>query len=137
METQGAAAAVKVSSVSACRFATVLLLLCLAAFQSGCTRTQTQRGIPPTWNDLSDAQLAVGKTEQREVLALLGPPSQVITHDRGQIFYYLHEEASSRGLILLLYNTSSTLTEYDRAIFFFDENGVLRDYSLSGNIAGR
>jgi hypothetical protein len=63
---------------------------------------------------------------------MLGPPSQVITHADGEIFYYLHEQSESKGLILLVYNSSQTDTRYDRAIFFFDVNGVLRDYSLRG-----
>jgi hypothetical protein len=76
-------------------------------------------------------QLVIGETTKTEVMALLRPPSQVITHDRGVILYYLHEEARGRGMILVLYNSNETSTPYDRAIFFFDVQGRLLDYALS------
>ena len=107
----------------------VTLILCVGL--QACTQTQTERGIPPTWRGVDDSVFAKGHSTEAEVLALLGPPSQVISHAAGQIFYYLHERASTRGLILLVYNKSRTVTEYDRAIFFFDSEGVLVDYALS------
>ena len=113
------------------------LILCVTALLAGCSRTQSERGIEPLWRDLPASALVAGTTTKSELLALLGPPSQVITHENGEIFYYLHEKAQSEALILVVYNTSQSSTHYDRAIFFFDRGGVLEDYSMSAREPGR
>jgi outer membrane protein assembly factor BamE (lipoprotein component of BamABCDE complex) len=118
------------SRLSKSLYIVVVLLLTAVA---GCTRTQSERGVEPEWRTVPDSAFAIAKTTQSEVMALLGPPSQVITHNGGKIFYYLHEQTDSRGYVFIVYNTSQTTTSYDRAIFFFDEAGVLEDYSLSAS----
>jgi outer membrane protein assembly factor BamE (lipoprotein component of BamABCDE complex) len=114
----------------------LMLALLLSALLSGCTRTLSERGLEPTWKTLPEETFVVGSTTKTELLAILGPPSQVITHSGGEIFYYLHEESQSRGLILVVYNTAETDTRYDRAIFFFDANGVLRDFAIKSESPG-
>lgn len=74
-----------------------------------------------------------GDSTQTDVMALLGPPSQIISHRDGSIFYYLHEEAVGTGVILILYNQAELQTRYDRAIFFFDAAGVLQDHAFSAS----
>ena len=59
----------------------------------------------------------------------LGPPSQVISLDGETALYYLFERSEGEGLILLVYNRFRVDTHYDRAIFFFDANDVLTEYS--------
>jgi outer membrane protein assembly factor BamE (lipoprotein component of BamABCDE complex) len=108
----------------------VLLPLLGILLLTGCTRTHSERGVEPVWRALPVGALAIGTTTRSDVLSLLGPPSQVITQPDGEIFYYLHEESETRGLILVLYNSSQTDTRYDRAIFFFDADGGLRDYAI-------
>lgn len=97
----------------------------------GCTRTVAERGVEPLWRSMSAEILTRGITSKAEVLERLGPPSQVITEGRGEIFYYLHEETRTSGLVLVVYNKSETETRYDRAIFFFDADGILKEYALS------
>jgi outer membrane protein assembly factor BamE (lipoprotein component of BamABCDE complex) len=97
---------------------------------SGCTRTYSERGVEPAWRALEPDSLRIGTTTRSNLLAMLGPPSQVISQADGEIFYYLHEESESRGLILVVYNKSQTDTRYDRAIFFLDAQGVLRDFAI-------
>ncbi len=113
------------------RAAVLSLVCCVALLSAGCTRTQSERGVQPLWRELPAGALRNGETTKSDVMGRLGPPSQVITHDNGEIFYYLHERAQTRSTVLIVYNTSETSTSYDRAIFFFDRDGVLLDYSLS------
>jgi hypothetical protein len=75
--------------------------------------------------------LEVGVTTQSDVLEALGPPSQVISLGDGVVFYYVTEEESAKDLVAVLYNWGRIDIVYDRAIFFFDEQGVLTDQSLS------
>jgi outer membrane protein assembly factor BamE (lipoprotein component of BamABCDE complex) len=75
------------------------------------------------------ARLQKGESTRADVLALLGPPSQVIALEDETVLYYLFEDAEGDGLLLIVYNNIKIQTHYDRAIFFFDENDVLSDYA--------
>jgi outer membrane protein assembly factor BamE (lipoprotein component of BamABCDE complex) len=79
-------------------------------------------------NDVSGA-LVTGQSTRSDVLKNLGPPSQIISLQNGTAFYYLFEHAQGNGLILGVYNRFETQTNYDRAVFFFDQNGVLTDHA--------
>jgi len=107
------------------------LALVVALGVGACTRTQSERGVEPRWRQLADDAFSVGQTTQKDVMAALGPPSQVIADTQGTIFYYLYEESRTRGTILVVYNTITTETHYERAIFFFDTKGVLEEYATN------
>jgi len=105
--------------------ATTLLL----ALGTGCISSSAERGVPAVWSSTDD--YSVGTTTRRDVLERLGPPSQILTSKDGSAFYYLLERTEARGLILLIYNTRTETTDYDRAVFFFDQEGVLVEWSAS------
>ena len=104
------------------------LLLALLLLQ-GCVQFKSRRGIEVAWQDEVVANLQSGQSTRADVLALLGPPSQVISLDDETVLYYLFEKAEGDGVLLILYNSIDIGYHYDRAIFFFDENDVLSDYS--------
>jgi len=61
----------------------------------------------------------------------LGSPSQVIgLHDQ-TIFYYLREQLKTKAFYLAVYNQTREQITYDRAIFFFDTKGILKDFAFS------
>ena len=107
---------------------TVLVVFCLGLL-SGCVQFDSQRGIEVAWQDRVVANLTKGESTRADVLELLGPPSQVISLRDETVMYYLFEEAEGDGIILIVYNSIDIKTHYDRAIFFFDDNDVLTDYS--------
>ena len=72
-----------------------------------------------------------GETTQHDVLAALGPPSQLINLGNRTVYYYLQEQKQVRSVILILYNQTREEITYDRAIFFFDPTGHLTDFSIS------
>jgi hypothetical protein len=72
-----------------------------------------------------------GQTTESDIIKALGPPSQVIGLRDQTVFYYLTEHRKGKGAIFIIYNWVKEDTIYDRAIFFFDQNGVLRDYGFS------
>ena len=109
------------------RCAAVIPLLLLA----GCIVSSADSGVLNKWRDESLPAFERGKTTQSEVATALGPPSQLINLNGELIFYYLAERSRSRGVILIVYNTTTEHVSYDRAIFFFDKSGVLKDFSLS------
>ena len=99
---------------------------------TGCFTLSDQQGVDNLWrvqeylNNIEN-----GKTTQNEILRYFGPPSQIINLDKGSVFYYLLQEKEGRGLFLLLYNFRNEKIIYDRAIFFFNEDGVLTEHGLS------
>ena len=48
-----------------------------------------------------------------------------------RVFYYLREEGAGNALVLLVYNQARFKMGYDRAIFFFDQDGVLKEHQYS------
>jgi outer membrane protein assembly factor BamE (lipoprotein component of BamABCDE complex) len=104
------------------------LALCLLLLH-GCAQFESKRGVEVNWQSVVTEKLVIGKTTRAEVLKLLGPPSQVIALDNESVLYYLFERSEGEGLILIVYNRMRIDTRYDRAIFFFDENEVLTEFS--------
>lgn len=94
---------------------------------TGCAQYDSKRGVAVAWQADAINTLVKGKSTRSEVLELLGPPSQVIALNDETVLYYLFEHSEGDGLILIVYNRVSVDTQYDRAIFFFDENDVLTD----------
>ncbi len=106
----------------------VPVLVCLGVL-SGCVQFNNKRGVEVGWQAAATSTLVRGQTSRAEVLDLFGPPSQVISLQEETVLYYLFEKAQGEGMILIIYNTIDVDTRYDRAIFFFDENDRLTDFS--------
>jgi outer membrane protein assembly factor BamE (lipoprotein component of BamABCDE complex) len=100
-----------------------------ATLLTGCAQYENRRGVEVTWEAKVTSQLQPGQSSRKEVLALLGPPSQVISLEEETVLYYLFEKSQGNGLILILYNRMQIDTHFDRAIFFFDDQDILTDYS--------
>jgi hypothetical protein len=95
----------------------------------GCVRYENKRGVDVLWQPEVTAQLVKGQTTRKDILTLLGPPSQLIALENETVLYYLFERSKGDGMILIVYNRMKIRTRYDRAVFFFDENDILRDYA--------
>lgn len=106
-----------------------LLSLSLLIITVGCAQYSDKRGVEVTWQPDVMESMQIGKTTRREVLTLFGPPSQVISMGDETVLYYLYEKSAGEGLILIVYNRFDVQTKYDRAVFFFDENDLLTEYS--------
>jgi len=95
----------------------------------GCVNYSRESGVENRWRE--SPNFTNGKTTTKQVLAALGPPSQVLALGNKTIYYYLKEEVTREGLILLVYNSTKEITLFDRAIFIFTEQGLLEDYSYT------
>jgi outer membrane protein assembly factor BamE (lipoprotein component of BamABCDE complex) len=102
-----------------------------------CATRQSQLGVENKWRSASAPVFHIGRTTQSDVMRALGPPSQVIALHGQTLFYYLREQQRSRSLFLLVYNQSREEIIYDRAIFFFNQDGILKDYALSDEVIPR
>ena len=106
-------------------------LIFLVAFAAGCISGTDYKGVRNHWRDPDAPPFVVGETTQREILERLGPPSQVIGLEQFLVFYYLLEETDTSGFVLIIYNSTRKKISYDRAIFFFDHQGVLVEFATS------
>jgi outer membrane protein assembly factor BamE (lipoprotein component of BamABCDE complex) len=104
-------------------------LILLVSLLSACAQFESKRGVEVNWQDTVTEKLVTGESTRRDVLTLLGPPSQVIALDSESALYYLFEHSEGEGLILILYNRMRIDTRYDRAIFFFNEQDVLTEFA--------
>jgi outer membrane protein assembly factor BamE (lipoprotein component of BamABCDE complex) len=111
------------------RLTLILVAVVCAITLQACVQYESKRGVDVNWQSSVTQQLTRGESTRNDVLALLGPPSQVISMEDETVLYYLFERAKGSGMILILYNRLKINTRYDRAIFFFDENDVLSEYS--------
>ncbi len=98
---------------------------------AGCASWKGDAGVENVWRSDALPPWVAGETTEAQVADALGPPSQIIGLERETVFYYLREQKKGKGVILLLWNWGEQKTRYDRAIFFFDEKGVLTKYSYS------
>jgi outer membrane protein assembly factor BamE (lipoprotein component of BamABCDE complex) len=97
----------------------------------GCATKENQMGVQNKWRSEPAPAFERGHTTQSQVMAALGPPSQVIgLHDQ-TLFYYLREQLKTKSVFLIFYNQTRERVSYDRAIFFFDKQGLLTDFALS------
>lgn len=109
----------------------VVMVLVVSLLLLSCTSYNRQRGVENTWREIDQSDIVPGATTQSDIVKRLGPPSQIIDLESGLVFYYLSEQTKGGGMILILFNTLSERISYDRAIFFFDREGVLADYAFS------
>lgn len=108
------------------------LMLAIAA----CSRADTTTGVENLWRE-EGFSVTKGETTEAEVLAALGPPSQLINLGRETVYYYLAEEFRSDRLLLIVYNRTRRSSAFDRAIFFFGPGGVLTKASFSATALSR
>jgi outer membrane protein assembly factor BamE (lipoprotein component of BamABCDE complex) len=112
------------------KYFTVAITACLlSTVLAGCAQYESKRGVEVTWQETVTGHLVPGQTTRKDVLALLGPPSQVISLEEETVLYYLFERSVGNGLILIVYNRMQIDTRYDRAILFFDEHDLLTDFA--------
>ena len=112
------------------KFSSLTLAACISlALLAGCAQYENRRGVEVTWQPSATEQLVKGSSTRKDVLDMLGPPSQVIALEDETVLYYLFERSQGEGLILIVYNRMKIDTRYDRAIFFFDERNVLTDFA--------
>jgi outer membrane protein assembly factor BamE (lipoprotein component of BamABCDE complex) len=108
-----------------------LTTLGLALLVSGCASKQSELGVKNLWRNGPAASFKKGLTTQSDVMHALGPPSQVIGLRDQTIFYYLREQSKAKAMYLVVYNQTREQITYDRAIFFFDAQGILKDFAFS------
>ena len=107
------------------------LALLLPLLLSCCANWAEDTGVDNHWRDANTPAWVNGQSTNEDIMAALGPPSQIISLNEQVVYYYMRERTRGSGYYFLVYNNSRETTEYDRAIYFFDDQGVLLRYSYS------
>ncbi len=76
-----------------------------------------------------------GRTTTDELREMIGsPPQSVLFAGKGErIWVYSFGEAKAAGLTLIVFNTLKTNMGLDGALFLIDENGVVKEHTVSNN----
>jgi hypothetical protein len=112
----------------------VVRLVCgisLVLVAPGCLSKRSEMGVQNKWRTEPMPAFEKGRSTQTDVMRSLGPPSQVIGLQEQTLFYYLREESRTKAMFLVIYNQTREQIIYDRAIFFFNKQGVLTDFAYS------
>ncbi len=104
---------------------------------AGCVNYGSVDGVSNIWREIPVEQFQQGVKTQSDVLELLGPPSQMIALHNQTVFYYLAQKSKGQGKIFIVWNQAKEENLYDRAIFFFDTEGVLQEVSYSEEVIAR
>ena len=116
------------------RISVLALFACLV---TGCANYGSVDGVDNLWREVPISDFDVGKTTQSEVLEKLGPPSQLINLESEVVFYYLARRRTGKGMIFIVWNDVKEVNRYDRAIFFFDREGLLTNVAYSDEAIAR
>ncbi len=101
---------------------------------AGCLNKHGEMGVHNYWRDQSLGTFEKGRSTQSDVMRALGPPSQVIALQEQTLFYYLREQSRTKAVFLIFYNQTREQITYDRAIFFFNKDSVLTDFTYSKEV---
>lgn len=113
-----------------------LAALATSLLLGACVTYQSLDGVENTWRELSTERIQVDVTTQADILDWLGPPSQIIALGEQTVFYYLSQKQQGKAKVLIVWNDAQDQTRYDRAVFFFDPQGVLTEYSIRDEATG-
>jgi hypothetical protein len=114
-----------------------LLFVPLILLVTACVNYGSVDGVDNLWRQIPADEFRPGETTQAEVLDRLGPPSQLIGLQDGVVFYYLTQKTTGTGRVFIVWNQTRERSLYDRAVFFFDAEGVLKEVAYSDEVIGR
>ena len=109
-----------------------VLVLMIVIFSAGCTlisKNKEYQGFDPSGLD----GLVSGQTTAAEVSRIFGAPSQVVKMSNGNAYIYKRSVAKGTGFWLVLVSFGNYDRQYDRVVFFFDQDDILTHYGASLN----
>ena len=77
--------------------------------------------------------LTPGTTIAAEVLEVFGAPSRMMKLSNGNAYVYERSVSKGTGIWLVVLSFGNYETQYDRVVFFFDNEDILTHYGLSMN----
>lgn len=111
----------------------VFLTVAAMLLATGCTVTRQDINTVDFHEKIRNVE--TGKTTTDELRDMIGSPPQSVLYTSGgeRIWVYSFGQAKTAGLTLIVFNTLKTNIGLDGALFLIDENGVIKEYTVSNN----
>jgi len=109
---------------------TLIALALVIALVSGCAAIGRNRDYRPI-EEKTLAQVTPGKTTAADVMALFGPPSQIVKLTNGNVYIYDRSLSKALGIWLVLVTFANYDTQHDRIVFFINNQDLVTHYGSS------
>jgi len=107
-------------------------ILLLASIFTGCAVFGKSKDFV-AFDENALKQVTTGKTSASEVTLLFGPPNKIVKLSNGNAYMYDRSIKKATGLWLVLVSFGNLETQYDRIVFFINNNDVVTHYGSSFN----
>jgi hypothetical protein len=77
------------------------------------------------------ATFTAGTTTAGEIVGVFGAPNHIAKLSNGNAYVYERSVSKGTGIWLVLLSFGNYETQYDRVVFFFDNQDILTHYGLS------
>ena len=102
----------------------VVSILLLLSFGSSCAVIGRGKNFRP-FDENMLMQVTPGKTTASEVTKLFGPPNQIVKLSNGNAYIYERSVNKVTGLWLIVLTFGNFDTQYDRLVFFINNDDVV------------
>ena len=110
----------------------VISILLMASIFTGCAVFGRSKNFVP-FDENALKQVTTGKTSASEVTQLFGPPNKIVKLSNGNAYMYERSVNKATGLWLVLLSFGNFDTQYDRIVFFINNNDVVTHFGSSFN----
>jgi len=107
-------------------------IVLMSAIFTGCTVFGRSKDFV-AFDENALKQVTTGKTSASEVTLLFGPPNKIVKLSNGNAYMYERSIKKATGLWLVLVSFGNLETQYDRIVFFMNNNDVVTHYGNSFN----
>ena len=104
-----------------------MISVCVSCAMFG--KSKEHHGFDAGWLE----RFTPGATTTAEVLEVFGAPSRMVKLSNGNAYVYERSVSKGTGIWLVILSFGNYETQYDRVVFFFDNEGILAHYGLSMN----
>ena len=110
----------------------VTSIVLIASICTGCAVFGRSKDFVP-FDENVLKQVTTGTTSASEVTRLFGPPNKIVKLSNGNAYMYERSVKKATGLWLVLISFGNLETQYDRIVFFINNNDVVTHYGSSLN----
>jgi hypothetical protein len=104
----------------------------MASIGTGCAVFGRGKNFVP-FDENALKQVTTGKTSASEVTQLFGPPNKIVKLSNGNAYVYERSIDKGTGLWLVLLTFANFDTQYDRIVFFINNDDVVTHFGSSFN----
>jgi hypothetical protein len=107
-------------------------ILLMASICTGCAVFGRGKNFVP-FDENALKQVTTGKTSASEVTRLFGPPNKIVKLSNGNAYVYERSVEKGTGLWLVVLTFANFDTQYDRIVFFTNNDDVVTHFGSSFN----